>query len=557
MLARLWAGIAGLPQNRGNRIRPKAMKNVRRIDRTSSSYPKSYCILKSVFRLVMGGLLSSTLLGTTVGTTVIAATPEGNDKLAALKDLQIESGTITMVEREVSPTLTTPDKHTFNNLPPRTIVKMVLNPVKGSNINVEMWLPDAGKWNTRFLGLGNGGAAGMINPANLAGPLSGGYAVATTDMGTAPNPDSGIGNPEVWKDFGYRATHLMTVTAKQVLKACYGKDPAYSYFNGHSTGGQQALQEAQRYPNDYDGVVAHLPAHCRTPLHAYFLWNEQLLNKCRFTASQESNVITAGNEYMADRETPAAAGKIVSDPRCDSKDIEAVVALAMQKDPTLTKEHAQTLRKLFDGPRHAITGERIFCGVPFGSSFSFARGNLYLFRWVFGADKKLMEVNFGADFDTYTAALAPYLNAENPDLRAFEKHGGKLIMMLGSADSIVPYHASIDYYERVAERFGSLEKVKSFFRFYIIPGMSHGAGPGIGNLPDQLNLVANWREKGVAPDMIRGRRVVNGKTELDMPLYPYPTKTGWDAETSSFKPVNGPRGGIDRIADRFRLVPTE
>ena len=370
-------------------------------------------------------------------------------------------------------------------------------------------------------------------------------------MGTAPDANSGVGNREVWKDFGFRATHLMTVVAKQLVRAYYDKDPAFSYFSGGSTGGQQALQEAQRYPDDYDGIFAGVPAHCRTPLHAYFLWNDQILNKCPFTKEQQENVIAAGTEYMAPRENPAVAGKFVSDPRCNGQDIEAVITLAMQKDPTLTKEHAEALRKLFDGPKHAVTGERIFNGIPFGSSFDAAHGHLYLFKWVFGADKKLGDIDFGADMDTYTAALGPYLNAENPDLGAFEKRGGKLIMTLGTADSTVPYHASIDYYERVIAHFGSLEKVQAFYKFYLVPGMAHGGGPGINNVPNLLEAIRNWREKGTAPDMITGKRIVAGKTELEMPLYPYPTKIGWFAATSSYKPVSGPRGGVERIADRF------
>ncbi len=490
-------------------------------------------------------------------TMAVAGAAEQNGQMAGLRNLKIDAGTITSVEREVTLNGSTPDGRPFNNLPPRTIVKMVLSPAKGSTINVEIWLPDPGKWNDRFLGLGNGGSAGHINPGGFLGPLAAGYAVATTDMGTAPNADSGIGNPEVWKDFGFRATHLMTVAAKQVLNAYYGKEPKYSYFNGGSTGGQQALQEIQRYPDDYDGVVANIPAHCRTPLHAYFLWNDQILKKCPFTESQQGNIIAAGNEVMAGRESPATAGKLVSDPRCADQDIEAVIALSMQKDPTLTKEHADALRKLFDGPRHAVTGERIFCGIPFGSSFSIACGHLYLFKWVFGAGKNLDEINFGGDIDAYTAALGPFLNAENPDLRRFDQRGGKVIMVSGSADSCVPYHASLDYYERVAETCGGLDKTRSFCRFYVIPGMSHGPGPGINNLPDMLDLVLNWREKGIAPELIRGRRIVEGKTELDIPLYPYPTKSEWSSESNSFKPVDGPRGGVERIAERFRPPAAE
>ena len=314
--------------------------------------------------------------------------PSDDDRLAALRALKITACTITLVVRDASPTLPGADARSPKNLPPRTIMKLVLQPAKGSNINVEIWLPDAAKWNARLLGLGNGGAAGHINSGSLAGPMAAGYAVVTTDMGTAPNADSGVGNREVWKDFGFRATHLMTVAAKQIVTAFYGKGPEYSYFSGGSTGGQQALQEAQRYPDDYDGIVGSVPAHCRTPLHAYFLWNDQILKRRPFTKSQENNVIAAGNEYLAAREIPAVAGKFVSDPRCDGKDIEAVVALALQKDPTLTPEHAEALRRLFDGPRHTVTGERIFNGIPFGSSIESAHGHLYLFKWVFGAEKK-------------------------------------------------------------------------------------------------------------------------------------------------------------------------
>lgn len=463
--------------------------------------------------------------------------------LDKLRALQIEHAAKVDVERNATGT--------------RTVVKLLLQPAKGSNINVEVWLPDAEKWNGRFLGLGNGGAAGKINSGSLAASSAAGYAVATTDMGTAPNSDSGIGNEEVWRDFGYRATHLMTVVGKQILKAHYGKDPELSYFSGGSTGGQQALQEAQRYPEDYDGIAAAVAAHCRTPLHAYFLWNEQILKKCPFTKSQDASVIAAANEYMASREIPIAAGKFVSDPRCTAQDIEAVIALARKKDSTLTDAHAAALRKLFDGPRHTVTGERIFNGIPLGSSIEASHGHLYLFQWVFGKDKNLADLNFGADIDTYTAKLAPYLNAENPDLSAFAKRGGKLIMTLGTADSVVPYHASIDYYERVIAKQGSLDQAQSFFRFYVVPGLAHGGGPGINQAPNLLDAVRAWRETGTAPGGLTGRHIKNGTSLWEMTIYPYPAQTGWDEAKKSFVPVDGKRGEVDRIAERFRPVAVE
>jgi len=174
----------------------------------------------------------------------------------ALKEFQVGNGEVASIEYCKTSSFTGPKGHILRNIPPRVIVKARLSPAEGSNINVEVWLPDPAKWNGRLMGLGNGGAAGRIKAVALVGPLRGGYVAATTDMGTAPNASSGIGNPEVWKDFGFRATHLMTVLAKQLVKAYYGEAPDYSYFFGGSTGGQQALQEAQRYPEDYDGIVA-------------------------------------------------------------------------------------------------------------------------------------------------------------------------------------------------------------------------------------------------------------------------------------------------------------
>lgn len=474
---------------------------------------------------------------------VLADETSMKEGLGRLKALKVEHAASMEVSRDPTDT--------------RTVVKLLLQPAKGASIRVEAWLPDSEKWNGRFLGLGNGGAAGKINPGSLAASSAAGYAVATTDLGTAPNPDSGIGNAEVWKDFGFRATHLMTVAAKQLVRALYGKGPEFSYFMGGSTGGQQAVQEAQRYPGDYDGITAAVPAHCRTPLHAYFLWNDQILRKCPFTAEQEAAVIAAANEFMAAREIPPAAGRFVSDPRCSAKDIEAVIALARKKDASLTDAHAAALQKLFDGPRHAVTGERLFNGIPLGASLSAAHGHLYLFNWVFGKDKALEDINFGADLDTYTAALAPYLNAENADLSAFEKRGGKLIATTGAADSVVPPQATIDYYERVVEHFGSLEKVRSFFRLYLVPGMAHGGGPGVNQAPNLLDAIRAWCENGSAPGALTGRHVVNGKAEWEMPLYPYPQKTGWNAGTSSFEGVDGPRGGVERVAERFRPAAKE
>ena len=428
-----------------------------------------------------------------------------------------------------------------------TAVRLLLNPASGSNIRVAVWLPKRQEWNGRLFSLGNSGMAGSIDEAKFIPYFQRGFAVATTDLGTNPAPDAGIGNPEVWKDFGYRATHLMTVAAKELIESYYGKCPDYSYFHGHSTGGQQAIREAQLYPEDYDGIVATLPAHCRTPLHAYFLWTYQILKRCNFTSAQEKAIIAAANRIRAASEIPPFAGKCISDPRFSEAELEMLIAA----EPSLTPDQREGLRLLFDGPRHAVSGKRIFDGIPPGSNFWPAAGNLYLFNWVFGKDADYLALDFGKDFDRYTAALAADLTAENPDLAAFRKRGGKLLMTSGTADSVVPFQATMDYYEKVIEQVGSLEETQSFFRYFLIPGMAHhGSGPGINALPDWVAVMTDWCEKGRAPESLEARRYEGGNLAYTVPLYPYPAKTAWSRERGYY-PVSAPRGGVKRVAPEF------
>src|SRR5712671_1467064 len=158
----------------------------------------------------------------------------------------------------------------FTNLPPYCEVYATIAPTSDSSINVRVWMPTK-NYNGRYLGTGNGGYAGGFFQSELADGINRGFATANTDMGTAPaagvNADALVGHPEKWKDFGWRSTHLMTTFAQAVIGTFYGNAPTKSYFAGCSTGGQQALMEAQRFPNDYDGILAGAPAFNRTHLH--------------------------------------------------------------------------------------------------------------------------------------------------------------------------------------------------------------------------------------------------------------------------------------------------
>ncbi|HEX2862800.1 MAG TPA: tannase/feruloyl esterase family alpha/beta hydrolase, partial [Lacunisphaera sp.] len=177
---------------------------------------------------------------------------------------------------------------TLEELPAFCRIAATLRTTPESHIRIEVWLPRE-NWNGRLLGTGNGGSAGRILYNYLAMGVKRGFATVNTDLGTSPNVEGLAHSPERWRDFGYRATHEMTVVARQWATAFYGRSPQRAYFVGGSTGGQQALMAAQRFPEDYDGILAHKPANNRTLLHHNHLWNWRALNETpdsRLTAEQ-------------------------------------------------------------------------------------------------------------------------------------------------------------------------------------------------------------------------------------------------------------------------------
>jgi hypothetical protein len=189
------------------------------------------------------------------------------DACASLKELKIEDATITAAESVPAGSFTAGDSKSYANLPAFCRVTAILSPVHDSAIRIEMWLPQDG-WKGVFEGTGNGGFGGRFIYPVLAAGLRRGYAVINTDQGTVPatalNGDDLVGHPVKWRDWGFRSTHLMTVAGKQIASAFYGKESSHAYFTGCSTGGQQALVEAQLYPADYDGIVAGAPVVNRT-----------------------------------------------------------------------------------------------------------------------------------------------------------------------------------------------------------------------------------------------------------------------------------------------------
>lgn len=401
--------------------------------------------------------------------------------------------------------------------------ELALSPAEGSRIRVEVALPPRARWCGRLVGLGSGGQGGRLPYKEQGAYLRRGCATATTDLGTqAVAARAAAANAETVRDFGHRATHLAMVAGRALAAAAYGGPPRFVYFVGGSTGGQQGMSLAQRHPEDCDAVIAAVPAHSRTALHAYFLWNWQASHRgdgsMLFNGAQEKSWRRAALDVLLRREAmPRARGRFASDPRWGEGELSEALALAATRDPTLSPAHLEALRRMHEGPVHAITGARIHGGIPPASDLGQACGNLWLFDWVFGAGTDPRSLDFGADYDRYRAALAPDLDADSPDLDAFRARGGKMLVYSGSSDSCVPWHATAEWYGKVAERYGAAA-ARAFCLYYVLPGRSHVGGPGVQTIRDEFRQVVAWREKGVAP-----RLVGHGCTApaFDVPLSPF------------------------------------
>lgn len=457
----------------------------------------------------------------------------------------------------------------LTELPAFCLIAVSLRPFPTSLIRIELWLPQK-NWNGRFLGTGNGGGAGSIAYASLAGGLKQGYATANTDMGTSRGgADGAVGNPETWTDFGYRATHEMTVVSKAILNLYYNKPARYAYFVGCSTGGQQALMEAQRFPGDYNGIVAGAPANNRTHLHTDFLLNHALTNQgdtALFSVGELSYIGRKIGAAYAAISGGAPGDSFLTDPRLVNVDFDALFACKQGgKDSCLSDDKVAVLKKLYHGAVNPVSHEQIYTAPPVGSegvggglllqqTAAGANSLFYQFKWVFGKDFNYQKFDYNKDQEKMDSMLAPLLNANDPDLSALKKLGGKIIMYTGTADPLVPFQDAVNYYERVISQQQGLKETQSFFRYFLVPGMGHcSGGPGLnGFARNVLTDLVDWVEKKQAPEKLLANAfnccVAEGPPRFQRPVFPYPKfprYTGGDVHVaSSYTGVDHPRGKV-------------
>jgi Tannase and feruloyl esterase len=403
-----------------------------------------------------------------------------------------------------------------------------IRPTSDSNIKFELWLPVTG-WTGRYESVGNGGFAGSIRYDSMRNPLLGGSAVASTDdghEGPAIGPTSAdwaFGHPEKIIDYGHRAVHLTAVAAKTLTAAFYGRKPEHSYFVGCSKGGQEGFMEAQRYPQDFDGIVSGAAASQWTDLFSSFVWTESinLANQASYLSA--GDLVKIGAAVTAACETPATVKYgFISDPqRCE------VPSASLGLSP----EKLKTFEAIHQGPKDTA-GTQIFPGQPYGgenagwadtisgANFEAAQTDAQMsmyggnfFRNFVYQDKQWSFHGFDLDKGRADAerVVGKSMNADDMRFAAFKARGGKFIAYAGMVDSIVTPLSSVRTYRAVEAAHG--QKTPQFYRLFLAPGVNHcGGGPGPNQFGqgggagdadhDMVVALEQWVEKGVAPSRI-------------------------------------------------------
>jgi feruloyl esterase len=421
---------------------------------------------------------------------------------------------------------------TFKKLPAFCRVAATLKPAADSDIKMEVWMPQSG-WNGKLQSVGSGAWAGTIGYQALATALGAGYATASTDTGHQGNNANFIpGHPEKLIDFGFRAVHEMTVAAKAIVAAYYSTGPKFSYWNGCSTGGRQAMAEIQRFPADYDGVVAGDPVGYSTHIQAAQLWLWQIFHKDEADNIPPEKYALIQNAVLeACDALDGVKDGVLEDPTRCHFDPEALACKHGDAANCLTASQVKTAQRSYAGPKNSRTGRQIYPGRERGSELlwgthSGPEPSSYaadLYRFTVFKDPAWDYRTFDLDKDVAFAdrTASDVMNSIDPNLKPFFERGGKLIQYHGWNDPGVAPQGSVNYYNSVADAMGGAGNVKDSYRLFMVPGMGHCRGGGT----DTFDIVApldKWVEKGHAPAQIVASRVTKGAVDRTRPLCPYP-----------------------------------
>jgi len=423
-----------------------------------------------------------------------------------------------------------PRSNPFRDLPEFCRVAATLTPTSDSDIKIEVWLPANG-WNGKFQAVGNGGWAGVISYPAMADAIRAGYATASTDTGHVGGRGTfALGHPEKLIDFSWRSEHEMTVKAKTIIDAFFGRAPALSYWNGCSTGGRQGLKEAQKFPEDYDGIIAGAPAN-RT---AISLWIAHAVLK------DPASYIPPAKYPLVHRAAVAACDGLdgvkdglIDDPRACTFDPAVLLCTDGDAPSCLTAPQVTAAKKIYAPATNPRTGQRLFNSLVPGTELGWgaqAAGPAPSpliddqYRYVVFKDPNWDWKTFDFDQDVIRGDRPENLimNATDPDMKRFFARGGKLLLYHGWSDPLVPALNTIAYYDSVVQNLGGASKAADKVRLFLAPGMGHCGGGEGPNAFDKVAALERWVEQGKAPDLLRASHATNGSVDRTRPLCPYP-----------------------------------
>jgi feruloyl esterase len=476
--------------------------------------------------------MTSRLLLTLIPTVALAAPP-----CESLSSFTLPHGAITTAATLAPGAFPAPPGRgpnagaVYKALPAFCRIAATIKPVPDSEIKIEIWLPASG-WNGKLQSVGNGAWAGTISYPAMATALAAGYATASTDTGHAGNNPNFIpSHPEKVVDFAYRAVHEMTLAAKAITAAYYASTPKQSYWNGCSTGGRQAMVEAQRYPDDYDGIIAGAPANYTTHLQGSQVWTAAITHKdeAGYIPPVKYAALHKAALDQCDMLDGVRDGVIEDPTRCrfDPKVIECKDADGPE---CLTSAQVEVARKVYAGPT-SKSGQNLFPGLQPGSEAGWATLSgpkpmdlaVDVYKYLVFEDPKWDYLKFDPDADITRAdkIAATTMNSVDPNLQPLFAHGGKLLQYHGWADPGIPPGSSVNYYKSVVEAMGK-PKIDGSYRLFMVPGMGHcGGGDGTSTF-DMVSALDQWVLSGKPPAQIPASKVVKGAVVRTRPLCPYP-----------------------------------